>query len=138
MKKKTKIIGVIVAVVVLIAVMAGLYLHFGPKTQEGAKAVTIEVVDDKGASTEYKVHTDAEYLIDAMKDAESEGMTFDGTESEYGLALETINDLTADFNKDGAYWAIYVNGEYGNFGVDEQPVADGDEFKFEYTVMEEE
>lgn len=137
MSKKTKIISAVAAVVVLIAVMTGLYLHFGPKAEEGAKTVTIEVVDDKGASEEYEVHTDAEYLTQAMEDAKEEGLTFSGTDGEYGLTVDTVNGLTADFNEGSAYWAFYVNGEYCNYGVDEQPVADGDAFKIEYAVWEE-
>lgn len=137
MSKKKKIVGVVVGVVALIAVMAGLYLNFGPKTQEGAKAVTIEVVDDEGESTEYKLHTDAEYLVDAMEEAGKEGLTFSGTKGEFGLTVDTVNDVKADFNTDAAYWAFYVNGEYCNYGVDQQPVADGDAFKIEYTIMEE-
>lgn len=137
MNKKTKIISAIVAIVVLIAVMAGLYMKFGPKTQEGAKAVTIEVVDDQGASTEYKVNTDAEYLTEAMTDAEKEGLTFSGTEGEYGLTIDTVNGLTADYNTSGAYWAFYVNDEYCNYGPDQQPVADGDTFKIQYEIWQQ-
>lgn len=137
MKKQTKIISVIAAVVVLVAVMAGLYMKFGPKTQEGAKAVTIEVVDDKGESKEYKVNTDAEYLTEALKDAETEGLTFSGTTGEFGLTIDTVNGLKADYNEGAAYWAFYVNGEYANYGPDEQPVADGDTFKIEYSIWEE-
>lgn len=137
MKKRTRIICAVAAIAVLIAVMAGVYLHFGPKAQEGAKAVTIEVVDDKGTSEEYKVHTDAEYLAEVMTEAEEEGLTYKGTEGEFGLTIDTVNGLTADYNTSAAYWAFYVNGEYCNYGPDKQPVADGDVFKIEYTIWQE-
>lgn len=137
MKKKTKIMCAVAAVAVLIAVMAGAYLHFGPKTQEGAKAVTIEVVDDKGSSKEYKVNTDAEYLLGAMEDAKEKGLTFHGEEGEFGMTIDTVNDLKADYNTGSTYWAFYVNGEYCNYGPGEQPVADGDTFKIEYAVWQE-
>lgn len=137
MKKQTKIISVIAAVVVLVAVMAGLYMKFGPKTQEGAKTVTIEVVNDKGELKEYKINTDAEHLTEALKDAEKEGLTFSGTTDELGLIIDTVNGLKADYNENAAYWSFYVNGEYANYGPDDQPVADGDMFKIEYSVWEE-
>ena len=38
----------------------------------------------------------------------------------------------SDYAEDGAYWAIYVNGAYGEYGADSQPVADGDAFSFIY------
>ena len=41
-----------------------------------------------------------------------------GEDSDYGLYVKTVNGETADYDKDGAYWAFYVNGEYAMSGVD--------------------
>ena len=41
-----------------------------------------------------------------------------GEDSDYGLYVKTVNGETADYDKDGAYWAFYVNGEYAMTGVD--------------------
>ena len=136
MKKQTKIIIAVAAAVLLIAAMVGAYLAFSPKTQEGAKTVTLEVVDKDGETTTYEVHTDAEYLIDVMKDAKSQGFTYEGEEGQYGLTIHTINGLKADFNTDSAYWSFYINGEYCNYGVSEQPVADGDTFTIRYIIYQ--
>lgn len=136
-EKKTntkKIVAGVLGLAVLIAVCAFVYVKFKPQAVEGAKAVTIEVVDDEGTSVEYKVHTDAEYLLGAMEDAE--GLAFDGEDGDYGFTVYTINDVTADFNTDGAYWSFYLNDEYCNYGVSEQPVNDGDEFMIKYEVFE--
>lgn len=125
-----------VAIVLFIAVVAffGFYQFFAPQTTEGAKAITIQVVDDTRELSEYNIRTDAEYLVDAMKDAPK--LTFSGYESQYGLTLTTINGTTADWNKNNAYWCIYVNDEMGNYGVSAQPVTDGDTFRFEYTSLD--
>ena len=125
---------VIVAVVVLVALVAALLVVFNlfkEKPVEGSKAITLEVVNQESETKEYEVHTDAEYLLDAMKDAKD--LTFDGEPGDYGYSLFTINGETHDWNVDGSYWAIYVNGDYGNYSVDTQPGADGDVFRFEYT-----
>ena len=58
-----------------------------------------------------------------------------GSDSEYGLFITSINGITAD-GSDGAYWSIYVNGEYGQYGADSQPVNDGDAFSFRYETFE--
>ena len=50
----------------------------------------------------------------------------------YGIMISTINGETADYATDGAYWALYVNGEYGMYGADSQPVADGDKYTWTY------
>ena len=128
---KQAILAGIIAVA-LIAAFAIIYYFASPKPSQGAKALTIEVVNDKVETTTYEVHTDAEYLRQAME--ETEGLTFEGTESEYGLMVETVNGVTADYNKDGAYWAFYVDGEYCNYGIDTQPVNDGETYSIVYTV----
>ena len=129
---------ILIGIVVLVAVLGlffGMYTKFKPQAQSGAKAITIEVVDDTGASTVYDVATDAEYLSQAFEDAE--GLEVLGEESQYGLTITTVNGLTADFNVDSAYWSIMVNGEYGQYGADAQVVADGDAFQLVYTVYTE-
>lgn len=136
-EKKTntkKIIAGVLALAVLIAVCAFAYVKFKPQAVEGAKTVMIEVVDDEGISAVYEVHTDAEYLLQVMEEAD--GLTFDGEEGDYGFTVYTVNDVTADFNTDGAYWSFYLNGEYCNYGVSEQIVNDGDEFAIKYEVFE--
>ncbi len=127
-----KIIVGIAVLVVLVAAFAVIFNVFRAKPVEGSKAITIEVVDNEQKSTMYDLKTDAEYLRGAMEEAE--GLEFSGTESEYGLMVETVNDITADYNADGAYWAFFVNGGYCNYGIDTQPVIDGDAFQIVYTV----
>ena len=129
---------ILIGAVVLIAVLGlfyGLYMNFKPQAQIGAKAITIEVVDDAGASKVYDVATDAEYLSEAFEDADE--LEVLGEESQYGLTIITVNGVTADFNTDAAYWSIMVNGEYGQYGADAQVVADGDDYQLVYTVYTE-
>ena len=134
-KSKTsskKIIFGIVALAAVIVLFAVIYNVYRKKPVEGGKSITIEVVDGEQKSTVYELKTDAEYFRQAME--ETEGLTFSGTESEYGMMVDTVNGVTADFNADGAYWSFYVNGEYCNYGIDTQPVLDGDAFSIVYTT----
>ena len=128
------IIGGIV-LVALIALFAILYNVFREKPVEGSKSITIEVVNKAEEKTSYELKTDAEYLRQAMEEAE--GLTFSGSESEYGMMVDTVNGEVADYNVDGAYWGFYVNGEYCNYGIDSQPVEDGDAFSIVYTLSAE-
>lgn len=127
---KKLIIGVVV-LVALVAVFAIVFFLFKPKAVQGTKSITIEVVDNNANSTVYDVHTDAEYLRQAMKEAD--GLEFSGTESEYGMMVETVNGVTVDWNADQSYWGFYVNGDYCNYGIDTQPVTDGDVFRIVYS-----
>jgi hypothetical protein len=131
MKNKKTLLG-LGALVIFIAAFALIYGKFSEKPVEGSKAVTIEVINSKEESTVYELQTDAEYLEQAMKEAE--GLTFEAEEGPYGLAVSSINGEVADFNVDAAYWGFFVNGEYCNYGVSEQPVNDGDAFQIVYTV----
>lgn len=128
---KKALIGV-VALVAVIAVMAAVFVTFRAKPVAGSKEVVIEVVDNNQETTTYELKTDAEYLEQAMEEAE--GLTYSGTEGPYGLMIDTVNGLTADFNTDGAYWSFYVNDDYCNYGISEQPVMDGDTFTIKYEV----
>lgn len=132
--KNKKIIIAVVCFVLAIAVLFGVYKIFAPKTSEGSKEVKITVVDDKGEETSYEIKTDAEYLKQAMEEAD--GLEYSGEESDYGLMIDTINGVKADYDADGAYWGFYVNGEYCNYGIEEQVVNDQDEFTITYTIGE--
>lgn len=117
--------------IALVAVLVTVMLIFSPKGEKGSKTITISVVDSAKQTVTYTTKTDAEFLRQAME--ETDGLTFSGDESEYGLMVKVVNGETADYNVDGSYWAFYINDEYCNYGIDSQPVADGDSFKIEYT-----
>ena len=74
-KKNVKkvIIGVIVLVVLLAAALIA-YFALKPKTDAGTKTIGITVVDDQKTEKSYTVKTDAEYLRQAMDEAD--GLTY--------------------------------------------------------------
>ena len=130
---KKKVLG-IVGLVVLVAALLGVYSIFREKTVAGSKEITIEVINSAEESTVYELKTDAEYLQQAMEEAE--GLEFAYDDGPYGATVHTVNGETVNFDTDGAYWGFNVNGEYCNYGISEQPVEDGDAFQVVYTVME--
>jgi len=131
MKNKKKLLG-IGALIVIIAAFAIIYGKFSEKPVEGSKAVTIEVINSKEESTMYELQTDAEYLQQAMDEAE--GLEYVGEEGPYGIQVMSVNGEEAVYETDAAYWGFFVNGEYCNYGISEQPVEDGDAFQIVYTV----
>lgn len=136
MNKKKVILGCGIFVALILA-MVLIWTNFRekpsePKKNETYKEVTIEVVNSKGESTVYEVKTEEQYLRGAMDDAKEKGLEFSGDEGEYGLMIHTINGERAVYNE-GAYWYFYVNDGECGYGVDEQPVKNGDAFKIVYT-----
>ncbi|MBR4881903.1 MAG: DUF4430 domain-containing protein [Clostridia bacterium] len=124
-----KILIAIIAFAVVIALVAAAYFIFVPKATGGSKEVTVIFSDNKGETKTTVIKTDALYLADAMTEA---GLEYEVADT----YVTAINGITADYNKDMSYWAFYVNGEYCNYGIFEQPVNDGDSFKIEYTIYE--
>ena len=118
----------------LIAVIAiALFVkNFMPKpvSTEGSKTVTVKIDGGSAMTFTYTVHTDGKYLIDVMNEMkESEMFTFETQDSQYGAYVTSINGKEADSSH---YWAIYVNDDYGQYGISEQPVNDGDAYAFVY------
>ena len=58
-----------------------------------------------------------------------------GSQGQYGLTIEAVDGETADWNKDNAYWALYIGEEYATTGIDSTPVYDGSTFKLVYEGM---
>ncbi len=133
-KNNKKLIAALVALVAVLAIFAVVFFVFKPKATAGSKEITVTVVDNNGAETVYESNTDQQYLRGALEELENFTMT--GSESEYGLMVETVNGISAIYDTDGAYWSFYVNEEYCNYGIDEQPINDGDAFKIVYTPAE--
>ena len=131
MKKSLKRILAGAALALLFLALALVYFAFGEKAVSGSKAVTISVVNSAAQETRYALKTDALYLRQAMDEAE--GLTYEASEGPYGLMVDSINGERAVYSESGAYWGFSVNGEYCNYGIDQQPVEDGDAFVIAYT-----
>lgn len=129
----------LVCLLLAAAVVLALVFHFASakNVQKGSKECSLTVTDDSGTSKTYECSTDAEYLrqlMDELSADQTQEFSYEGSEGQYGLFINTVNGLTADYDKDHAYWAIYVDGEYAQNGADTQPVNDGDKFELKYEV----
>ena len=130
MKKNGKLIAGAAAILVLIAVFAGIWFATRPATSEGAKTITVEVVHKDESSRTFTYHTDGEYLGEVLQ---SEGLV-KGEQGDYGLYMTEVDGEAAVYETDGAYWAFYQDGEYASQSIDQTPINDGDSFSLVYTV----
>ena len=130
MQKNKKLIIAAVAVVALAAVFLGIWFATRPATSQGAKTITVDVVHKDGSKKAFTYHTDAEYLGEVI---ESEGLV-KGEQGDYGLYIKEVDGETADYDTDGAYWALYQGEEYAAQSADQTPISDGDAFSLVYTV----
>lgn len=93
---------------------------------EGSTKFTFSVVDKEGNETLFEIHTDQETVGKALLELD----LIAGEESAYGLFVKTVNGITADYDKDGVYWAFYINDEYAQTGVDSTTITEGDSYSF--------
>ena len=107
--KNKKLILSVVALVLVIAVMAGVYLATRPQTVEGQKTVTITIVYEDGTAKNLEYTTGCETLAELL--LEKELVTGYASE-EYGFTIESVDGIKLDWSKDGAYWALYEGEEY--------------------------
>ena len=131
MKNKKMLLG-IVALVIVIAVMAGVYMATRPETVAGGKTVTIEIVHKDGTVKKLEYTTEAEYLADLL--LEKDLVTGYASE-EYGFTIESVDGVTADWNVDGAYWALYEGEEYATSSAAGIVLLDGGVYRLVYETF---
>ena len=131
MKKNRKTLLIVLILVLVIAAMVAAWLYFGPNGVAGKKTITVEVTHLDGTTNTFEIKTDEEFLRPALE----EEKLVSGTESEYGLFVDTVDGEYADGSKN-EYWLYTVNGEMASYGVDQQPIEDKDVYAFSVTVYE--
>lgn len=93
---------------------------------EGNTQFTFTVVDGENKETKFEIHTDKKTVGEALTELD----LIAGEQGDYGLYVKTVNGVTVDFDKDGAYWAFYVGDEYAATGVDTTEIEEGVEYSF--------
>lgn len=132
---KNKLLSVLVCAVLITAVAlftSGCNSTTPSETPTSAETnpVTSEfkfsVTDADGKTTDFTVTTDKKIVGEALQD---EGLIA-GEEGQYGLYVKTVNGITLDYDKDGMYWAFYINGEMAPAGVDMTEIKEGEIYSF--------
>lgn len=93
---------------------------------EGSTSFDFSVTDQDGNASQFEIHTDKATVGEALLELN----LIAGDDGEYGLYVKTVNGITADYDKDGKYWAFYVDGEYATTGVDSTQITDGASYAF--------
>ena len=107
-----RMISLLLALVMVFALTA-----CGAKEEApAADAVSFKVVvtDLDGNETAFEYSSNAASVGEALV---AEGL-IEGHETEYGLYIDTVNGITADWDADQTYWAFYINAEYATTGID--------------------
>lgn len=132
LRKRSPLLGACAAAAVL-ALLLVIYSMTRPVPMAGTKNISIDVVYQDGAKDHYQITTEAHFLAEAIEEIPE--LTVSGTSSEeYGLMITAVNGRRADYQADGAYWALLLDGEPCNYGVSMQPIKDGENYILQYTA----
>ena len=143
MKNKAKIL-IVIAFVVLVALVAGLW--FGLKKAPGEDTGATTGTDAAG-----NVVTGASFTVVVVHGDKSEKtFTYTTDETNLGTFLEgeglidsqgadpgmfhTVDGEKADWGENQSYWAFYVGGEYAMTGIYDTAICDSTVYKLEYTI----
>ena len=110
----------------LLSMLLVLVLVFSLAACSAKTSFTVVTTDLEGKETTHTVKTDAATVGEALLE---EGLIA-GEDSQYGLYITIVNGIPLDWEKDGKYWAFYINGEYAMTGVDTTEVEDGAVYTF--------
>ena len=99
---------------------------------EGKTSFYFHVTDLEGKVTKFLIKTDKTVVGDALLELE----LIAGESSSYGLYVKSVNGVTADYDKDKAYWAFYANGAYALKGVDATKIEANTTYGFVMTPAE--
>ena len=124
--KKTWI--ALVALVVVAALLMGVYFVTRPETQKGSKHFTVTVVHSDGTEKTFDCYTDEEYLDKALL---AEGI-ITGHDDQFGLVIDSADGEEAIWERDSAYWSLFVGDAYATTGISQTPVEDGGSYKLVY------
>jgi len=108
-------IALLLALVMVFALTA-----CGAKEEAPAEAVSFKVIvtDLEGNETAFEYTSSAANVGEVLV---AEGLVV-GHEPEYGLYIDSVNGIAADWDKDQTYWAFYINGEYATTGISDTPI----------------
>lgn len=110
-----RIISILLVLVMVFALSA-----CAEKEAPGAEPVsfTVVVTDLEGNESTFTYTSSAASVGEALV---AEGLV-EGHKAEFGLYIDTVNGIAADWDTDQTYWAFYINGEYATTGIGETKI----------------
>lgn len=124
-------LALVMALLVVVACFAGCQAKKtnnkddASSSQSATVSITVDIVKDGKTKTK-TITTDEKYLANALAD---EGIVEYAKDGLY----TTVDGITADFNKDGAWWCVTKSGEMLMVGMNDVELTDGDKYEITYT-----
>ena len=106
----------------------------GAKEEAPAEPVSFKVIvtDLEGNESTYEYTSNAPSVGEALV---AEGL-IEAHEASFGLFIDAVDGIAADWDKDQTYWAFYINGEYAVTGIGETEITAGATYNLTLTKGE--
>ena len=127
--KTNKKVFALIAIVLVAALMVGVYVMTRPQAVEGGKHVTVVIVYEDGTEKKMEYATDLEFLSELLLEKE---LVTGYTSEEYGFTIEGVDGIVLDWATDSAYWALYEGEEYATTSAAGIVLVDGGVYKLVY------
>ncbi len=116
----------LISLLLVMVMVLGLTACGNAEPKATGASFTVVVADLEGKETTFEYTSDKATVGEALI---AEGL-IEGHETEYGLYVDSVNGVALDWDKDGKYWAFYIDGEYAMTGVDATEITEGATYAF--------
>ena len=127
--KTNKKVFALIAIVLVVALMVGVYVMTRPQAVEGGKNVTVVIVYEDGTEKKMEYATELEFLSELLLEKE---LVTGYTSEEYGFTIEGVDGIVLDWATDSAYWALYEGDAYATTSAAGIVLVDGGVYKLVY------
>ena len=110
-----KLVSMLLVLLMLFALTACVAKEEAPSEAVSFKVI---VTDLEGNETTFEYTSSASNVGEVLV---AEGLVV-GHDADYGLYIDSVNGITADWVNDQTYWAFYINGEYATTGISDTPI----------------
>ena len=93
---------------------------------QGETTFNFSVKGPDGAESHFEIRTDKSTVGEALLELG----VIDGEQGPYGLYVKKVDGIELDYDKDGKYWAFYINGAYAMSGVDQTEIVKDAHYSF--------
>lgn len=128
MNSKTKKILLGVCVLAVAGLLIWAVAGQQTKTDKSEKNIRVEVVHKDGETASFEYSTEQPFLGPLLLEED----LIEGDSGSYGLFVTEVDGEKADFEKDGGWWKLSVNGQDSETGADSVPVEDGAVYTWTY------
>ena len=125
-----KILFAVISLVLVAAVMVGVYVATRPEPEVGGKTITVTIVHKDGTSKDFTCQTQEQYLGPVLLQEK----LVEGSMGDYGLYITAADGEVADYSVDQGFWALYIGEESALTGADAVAIEDGGVYKLVYTI----